>query len=339
MASPVLSSGKSGNSLDSSELDNEHTTESGIGRLTPLKGLLRVGSKKFHRGLLSDAATEDPDLLEVLSLCDDNNEGNELDLMLDMEQYENQSKRLMDVSFGTDSSSSKISTDHDEDSGVVVLRAKDRFGFGGSTDRSAFSLPHGSGYRTIHKFSVSPKDSNNNNNSIKEDCQQCSQTLPFQKRTKSVAKELDTPKRSDSVKSRPFGLPIQDSYQNITDLPSPSSASLHSGRTNHKYDSNFLQDMSSKSSSAPLLMKKDKVRDNFIEQKTVSLAKTQTICSTKCKTNINCWSALSLHLNYGLSHQDNGVLDVHLGSGNRKWFNLCGFADLLSPIHFPINSS
>lgn len=273
VASPILSSGKSGNSLDSSELDNEHTTESGIGRLTPLlgKGMLRACSRKSHRGLLSDAANEDPDLLEVLSLCDDNNEGNELDLMLDMEQYENQSKggRLMDVSFGTDSSSSKLSTDHDEDSGVVVLRSKDRFGYGSYSDRSAFSLPHGSGYRTIHKFSASPKDSNNNNNSIKEDCQQCSQTLPFQKRSKSATKELDTPKRSEAGQCRPFCLPIQDSYQNMTDLPSPSSASLHSGRMHHKYDSNFLQDMSSKSSSAPLLMK-EKARDHFVDQKTVS---------------------------------------------------------------------
>lgn len=280
MASPILSSGKSGNSLDSSELDNEHTTESGIGRLTPLgalsgKGLLSRGSsRKSHRGLLSDAANEDPDLLEVLSLCDDNNEGNELDLMLDMEQYENQSKngRLMDVSFGTDSSSSKLSTDHDEDSGVVVLRHKDRFGYAASpyNDRSAFSLPHGSGYRTIHKFSASAKDSSDNNNnnssSAKEECQQCSQTLPFQKRSKSATKELDTPKRSsEAVTSRPFCLPIQDSYQNMVDLPSPSSASLHSGRTHH-----FLQDMAAKSNSAPLLMKKDKARDHFIEQKTVS---------------------------------------------------------------------
>lgn len=227
---------------------------------------------------MSDAANEDPDLLEVLSLCDDNNEGNELDLMLDMEQYENQSSkggRLMDVSFGTDSSSSKLSTDHDEDSGVVVLRSKDRFGYGSYTDRSAFSLPHGSGYRTIHKFS--PKDSNNNNSSVKEDCPQCSQTLPFQKRSKSAIKDLDTPK---AVQCRPFCLPIQDSYQNMADLPSPSSASLHSGRMHHKYDS-FLQDMSAKSSSAPLLMKKDKVRDNFIEQKTVSnLAETRTIKSS-----------------------------------------------------------
>lgn len=264
-------------------MDNEHTTESGIGRLTPLmhgKAMLRASSRKSNRGFLADAANDDPDLLDVLSLCDDNNEGNELDLMLDLEVYENQSKngRSMDVSFGTDSSSSKLSTDHDhdEDSGVVVLRAKDRFGYGGgvtsSNDRSAFSLPHG--YRTMHKFSVSPKDSNNNNNnSIRGDCQQCSQTLPWQnKRSKSVTKELDVSNKSETVNRRPFCLPIQDSsYQNMMDLPSPSSASLHSGRMHHKYDSNLLQDMSVKSSSAPLLMKKDKVRDHFIEQKMVSL--------------------------------------------------------------------
>lgn len=262
-------------------MDNEHTTESGIGRLTPLSGknFVRSGSRKSHRGLLADAANDDPDLLEVLSLCDDNNEGNEMDLILDMEIYENQSKngRLMDVSFGTDSSSSKLSTENDEDSGVVVLRHKDRYGFGGYSDRSAFSLPHGSGYRTIHKFSVSPKDANNNN-SIKEDCQQCSQTLPWQKRSKSASKDLNIPKRSEEVKCRPFGLPIQDSYPNMADLPSPSSASLHSGRISHKYDSHLLQDMSTKSNSAPLLMKKDKIRDKFAEEKTVSnLAETQTI--------------------------------------------------------------
>lgn len=273
VASPILSSGKSGNSLDSSELDNEHTVESGIGRLTPLphgRGPMRSYSRKSNRGVSVDNANDDPDLLDALSLCDDNNEGNEMDMMLDMELYENQSKngRLMDVSFGTDSSSSKLSTDHDEDSGVVVLRSKERFGY---DDRSAFSLPHGSGYRTIHKFPISPKDSNNNNNnSGKEECQQCSQTLPWQKRSKSTSKELDLPKRSEAGKVPPFCLPMQGSYQNMTDLPSPSSASLHSGRIHHKYDSNLLQDMSTKSNSAPLLMKKDKVRDNFIEQKTVS---------------------------------------------------------------------
>lgn len=292
MASPILSSGKSGNSLDSSELDNEHTTESGIGRLTPKSLLLlRAGSRKSNRGLNSldgntetATANEDPDLLEVLSLCDDNNEGNELDLILDMEQYElmqarNHSGRLMDVSFGTDSSSSKLSTtDHDEDSGVVVLRSRDRFGYPGDNDRAAYSLPHGNVYRTIHKFNA-VRDTNNNNhhsdnnNSIKGDCPQCgSQTLPFQKRSKSATKELDTPKRGvEAVKCRPFCLPIQDSYQNMTDLPSPSSASLHSGRSHHKYDCNFLQDMSTKSSSAPLLMKNEKTRgDHFMAQKTVS---------------------------------------------------------------------
>lgn len=69
---------------------------------------------------------------------------------------------------------------------------------------------------------------------------------------------------------RPFYLtidqePFQQNNSNSVDLPSPSSASLHSGHGNL-----LLQELGAKSSSAPILLKKDGKND-FVEQKMVSL--------------------------------------------------------------------
>ncbi|XP_067619349.1 uncharacterized protein cv-c isoform X2 [Eurosta solidaginis] len=82
--SGVLSSGKSGISLDSSGLDNDNN-ESGIGTATPPKdtywknqhndnesvsSLDALRKMKFQKSS-SVASSDDPDLLEVLSLCDE----------------------------------------------------------------------------------------------------------------------------------------------------------------------------------------------------------------------------------------------------------------------------
>ncbi|XP_054747775.1 uncharacterized protein LOC129253431 isoform X3 [Anastrepha obliqua] len=84
-ASGVLSSGKSGISLDSSGLDNDNN-ESGIGTATPPKDIAywknqhndnesvssldALRKMKFQKSS-SVASSDDPDLLEVLSLCDE----------------------------------------------------------------------------------------------------------------------------------------------------------------------------------------------------------------------------------------------------------------------------
>lgn len=272
-ASPMLSSGKSGNSIDSSELDNDNT-ESGIGRATPpSKTFERMLSRKFGQHTVKESFQEDPDLLDVLSLYDDNNDGNEMDLMLDLESYENQSEKIdrvdcakmMDVSFGTDSSSSKLSTENDEDSGVVVLRSNDQLIYGTiGKDRAAFSLPANTASKTMHKFLQSSKDSNNNEKSFED----CSNTLPWQKTKTNKGWRFNLDSNKSEPKRRPFGLAIQDSYLNMNELPSPSTASLHSGGLNNKSDLQ-LQELTTKSNSAPLLMKKENKRDGFVGQTTV----------------------------------------------------------------------
>ncbi|XP_054085597.1 uncharacterized protein LOC105212429 isoform X2 [Zeugodacus cucurbitae] len=90
-ASGVLSSGKSGISLDSSGLDNDNN-ESGIGTATPPKeisywksqhndnesisSLDALRKMKFQKSG-SVISSDDPDLLEVLSLCDEPHGGDE----------------------------------------------------------------------------------------------------------------------------------------------------------------------------------------------------------------------------------------------------------------------
>uniref|UniRef100_W8AR19 StAR-related lipid transfer protein 13 n=2 Tax=Ceratitis capitata TaxID=7213 RepID=W8AR19_CERCA len=84
-ASGVLSSGKSGISLDSSGLDNDNN-ESGIGTATPPKDISYWKSQQNDNESISSldalrkmkfqksssvASSDDPDLLEVLSLCDE----------------------------------------------------------------------------------------------------------------------------------------------------------------------------------------------------------------------------------------------------------------------------
>ncbi|XP_036323799.1 uncharacterized protein LOC118737427 isoform X3 [Rhagoletis pomonella] len=93
-ATGALSSGKSGISLDSSGLDNDNN-ESGIGTATPPKdnsywknphndnesvsSLDALRKMKFQKSS-SVASSDDPDLLEVLSLCDEPHGGGDEDI-------------------------------------------------------------------------------------------------------------------------------------------------------------------------------------------------------------------------------------------------------------------
>lgn len=73
---------------------------------------------------------------------------------------------------------------------------------------------------------------------------------------------LQTPLR------RPFGLQLaHEPFHNIMELPSPSSASLYSGHGNP-----LMPELTSKSNSAPVLLKKERKRDDFIVQPIVSIA-------------------------------------------------------------------
>lgn len=69
------------------------------------------------------------------------------------------------------------------------------------------------------------------------------------------------------AQQRPFGLTINsEPFRNIAELPSPSSASLHSAN-----EQIALQELATKSNSAPILLKKEKVLDQFSRQLLVSI--------------------------------------------------------------------
>ncbi|XP_058449174.1 stAR-related lipid transfer protein 13 [Malaya genurostris] len=84
-------------------------------------------------------------------------------------------------------------------------------------------------------------------------------SLPSTSRNFSLHNKFRTHQNVIDAKRRQFFLPLeQEPFQpvksNITELPSPSSTSLHSG-----YSHLILEDLGTKSSSAPLLMKNEEV--------------------------------------------------------------------------------
>ena len=225
--SAVLSSGKSGNSLDSnSELDNP---ESGIGTATPPKDISENwkhldGSSWVRRGsnrpikqleMMRSLSSEDPDLLEVLSQYD----GSESEF----EDYHPQigssdtldNIKSIDMSFGTDSSSSD-----------VVLRSKN----------DLYSIDS----NKLHKGNASSLPTNSQTSS---------------KRIFTINIKLKSCQNVTESKRKTFYLPLepfQNTSSNMVDLPSPSSASLHSGHGHL-----LAEELLAKSNSAPLLPKKD----------------------------------------------------------------------------------
>lgn len=76
--------------------------------------------------------------------------------------------------------------------------------------------------------------------------------------------------KSDSMhmgRNKPFALHLtNDAYHNAMELPSPSTASLHSGLGRF-----VMQQLTTKSSSAPILLKNERKRDDFIGQPIVSI--------------------------------------------------------------------
>lgn len=270
-ASGVLSSGKSGNSLDSSGLDNDNT-ESGIGTATPPKDLeltwrshrkpsqpAQLGSLEKHAWVRTDSvmtqtvptgsalftksqSTEDPDLLEVLSLCDGASDENDFGDDDDEEvHHQNKStplKHLQTQSYGMESPCSNKSSVDPDDEFEVVLRNHNT----GSSDCSVSFAGRRRG---------SPKSS------AKYDIDHLVRREAFGSFDRNYNLELSG--------RRPFGIQINsEPFPNIGELPSPSSASLHSG-----HGQIAMQELTTKSNSAPILLKKGKRRDDFAGQKLV----------------------------------------------------------------------
>lgn len=186
----------------------------------------------------SSPSADDPDLLEVLSLCEattdedeDEDEEEEEPSLNDVKLHED--RKLLDCSFGTDSSCSNKSS-HDDDEMEVVLRHHNT-----ANARSFVSAAQ----RQRH-VTISPKTS--------------AQYEHF------GSYELGL----SAAERRPFGIQISgEAFANIGELPSPSSASLHSG-----HGQMIQKQLTTKSNSAPILLKKEKkLRDDFAAQKIVSV--------------------------------------------------------------------
>lgn len=180
----------------------------------------------------STNCADDPDLLEVLSLCGGTND--EYDFNGDDEQGADKG-RLDTLAAGA-----KIGAgERDDDSDVVILRNGDVVVLRNDySDKSLSSL----------KTTKSEWDS-------------VSMANHHDSYRSSNGSILQMPLR------RPFGLQLtHEPFQNIMELPSPSSASLHSGHGN-----TLMQELTTKSNSAPILLKKERKRDDFVVQPIVRI--------------------------------------------------------------------
>lgn len=187
--------------------------------------------------LASTNCADDPDLLEVLSLCEGTND--EYDINEDDEQCDNRQMdkgRLDTLAVGA----KDINGERDDDPDVMLRRNGDIVVLRNDySDKSLSSL----------KTTKSEWDS------------------------VSMANHHDSCRSSNGSTSqmalrRPFGLQLtHEPFHNIMELPSPSSASLHSGHGN-----TLIQELTTKSNSAPILLKKERKRDDFVVQPIVRIA-------------------------------------------------------------------
>lgn len=287
--SAALSSGKSGNSLNSSVDDS---AESGLGTASSIHGsayrkirpylhqisqksiddkntwiryenaTTQTGRMRPSLKLIENASfvsTDDPDLLEVLSLYDDNNAEDDGFALSDSEA----SSKFQDES---DQSIRRVPEVCEEED--VVLRRKGSAPQVKCLDRLIMSYSPSAPCKIINNTSVVPEN-------------QCN-SLPL---TRRVTKEKHLPtingeNVSDSslptIPRRPFCLPMsQESFHNISQLPSPSTTSLHSG--GNRRSALLVQELTTKSNSAPLLMKKEHKRDAFTDNTAVSDQITQSL--------------------------------------------------------------
>lgn len=198
---------------------------------------------------LKDCGDCDLDNLDILSLC----EGTTDEYDITEDDYLSDDRKL-DKSIDTASSCTKSSSaERDDDSDVVILRNQTN----SNRAPSACSLPHESS--RLHATSIPIHYSDKSLHGIKSEYSSSSSAGST---TISNASRMHLPPR------RPFVLHLHNEpFQNVGELPSPSSASLHSG---HGHIT--MQELTTKSNSAPILLKKERKRDDFVGHPIVSIS-------------------------------------------------------------------
>lgn len=190
---------------------------------------------------------DDLDNLDILSLC----EGTTDEYDITEDDYLSDDRKL-DKSIDTTSSCTKSSSaERDDDSDVVILRNQ--------TNRtaSACSLPQES--VRLHATSYPIHYSDKSLHGIKSECSSSSS---------AGSTTISNSSRSQLPPRRPFVLHLHNEpFHNVLELPSPSSASLHSG---HGHIT--MQELTTKSNSAPILLKKERKRDDFTGHPIVSIS-------------------------------------------------------------------
>lgn len=360
-ASGVLSSGKSGISLDSSGLDNDNN-ESGIGTATPPKDLpYWKNSHNHHHHNNNDnesvssldalrkikfqksgsvASSDDPDLLEVLSLCDepqgdedvctdgdgienDHHSQQQKQLKLQQQQQQQHDNDHNNDALGeeddADVDDDEVDEGHDEFESVTYCdcdytdgdassssagnNSRDVSGNGSSSlggpTTIAIIPSESNGVVLRRKFSAAPPimvpfapggrtqkcrshslDTSSLPSSYQLHCHQLHplhqhQHYQHQHHPSHLTRKLHHHLHPAAVRSKErvqLSLALrQEPFQSLLspthfhELPSPSSASLHSG-----HESLGIQELTTKSNSAPLLLKQEKKRDDFAAQNLVS---------------------------------------------------------------------
>lgn len=199
---------------------------------------------------LRDFNADDLDNLDILSLC----EGTTDEYDITEDDYLSDDRKL-DKSIDTASSCTKSSSaERDDDSDVVILRNQSN----SNRASSACSLPQESG--RLHSTSYPIHYSDKSLHGIKSDGSTSSS---------AGSATISNSSRSQLPPRRPFVLHLHNEpfHHNALELPSPSSASLHSG---HGHIT--MQELTIKSNSAPILLKKERKRDDFTGHPIVSIS-------------------------------------------------------------------
>ncbi|XP_041674793.1 LOW QUALITY PROTEIN: uncharacterized protein LOC108111664 [Drosophila eugracilis] len=336
-ATGVLSSGKSGISLDSSGLDNDNN-ESGIGTATPPKDMSHywkshhlqhhhhhhhhrkcAGSAPDNESVSSlealrkmqfqksgsVASSDDPDLLEVLSQCGSGGEAaNESqDDMLDEEKDKACKSQIYDEiqvfdwdCDCTDGDASSASGGGGVTVTPVVLRRK-------YTAPPPILVP-----RTYRSHSLDHYHS-------PQPLVHPRKVLPIHQH---AMKHKEKGQLSLVLRQEPFQSLLSPSttaanqLHHFVELPSPSSASLHSGLG----DTGAIQELSTKSNSAPMLLKEREMGRRF-----------------------DNFEAQNLTLRYSRSQSDRYLAEIEAVEAC-KWLRAAGFpqyAQMYEDHQFPID--
>lgn len=184
------------------------------------------------------------DNLEVLSLCDGT--ADEYDNIQD--DFLSDDRKLNKNIDCTKSSSAE----RDDDLDIIALRQYSNQ----NRASSAFSLPNDS--IRLHTPSLPIHYSDKSLNG--------SHTTKSESGSSSSGGSIPPITRLQHPTRRPFALHLNNEpFHNILELPSPSSASLHNGHGNLT-----MQELTTKSNSAPILLKNERKRDDYIGQPIVS---------------------------------------------------------------------